>query len=115
MFLLKNRLEKCNQDILDYVQEFREFSKRMMSRLEGVNVLKTEFKNELDLLLSRVERAQRDIDYFESAKESSDTCVEIGDDLVEQQLIEQEESRRKVKLMLNASKSSFSIFFKWVL
>ncbi|XP_060118704.1 olfactomedin-like protein 1 [Heteronotia binoei] len=100
---IENRLEKCNRDIADYVQEFREFSKRMMSRLEGLNILKAELKNDVDHLLSRVERAQRDIDYFESAKESSNTCVEIDEDLVEQQLMEAEESKRKVKLMLNAS------------
>ncbi|XP_048343012.1 olfactomedin-like protein 1 [Sphaerodactylus townsendi] len=100
---VENRLEKCNRDIVDFVQEFREFSKRMMSRLEGLNVLKTELKNDVDHLLSRVERAQREIDYFESEKESSNTCVEIDEDLVEQQLIEEEETRRKVKLMLNAS------------
>ncbi|XP_062973377.1 olfactomedin-like protein 1 [Elgaria multicarinata webbii] len=100
---IEERLNKCNQDIVDYVQEFRELSKRMMSRLEGLNVLKTELKNDVDHLLTRVERAQRDIDYFESVKESPDTCVEVDGDLLEQQLIEQEESKKKVKLMLNAS------------
>ncbi|KAJ6665125.1 hypothetical protein lerEdw1_005356 [Lerista edwardsae] len=88
---------------MDYVQEFREFSKKMMSRVEGFGVLKAELKNDVDHLLTRVERAQRDIDYFESAKESPTTCVEIDEDLVVQQLIEQEESKQKVKLMLNAS------------
>ncbi|XP_015267198.1 PREDICTED: olfactomedin-like protein 1 [Gekko japonicus] len=100
---IENRLEKCNRDMADYVQEFREFSKRMMSRLEGLNILKAELKNDVDYLLSRVERAQRDIDYFESAKESSNTCVEVDEDLVEQQLMEEEELQKKVKLMLNAS------------
>uniref|UniRef100_A0A8D0G3M7 Olfactomedin like 1 n=1 Tax=Sphenodon punctatus TaxID=8508 RepID=A0A8D0G3M7_SPHPU len=99
---LENRLEKCNQDIMDYVQEFRDFSRRMLSRLDGVNVYKAELKNEVDHLLTRVERAQRDIDYFESVKES-DSCVEVDEDLVEQQLIEEAESKRKIKLMLNAS------------
>ncbi|XP_061469106.1 olfactomedin-like protein 1 [Rhineura floridana] len=100
---IENRLNKCDQDIMEYVQEFREFSKRMMSRLEGLNVLKTDLKNDVDYLLTRVERAQRDIDYFESVQESPDACVEIDEDLVDQQLIEQEESKKKVKLMLNAS------------
>ncbi|XP_053143405.1 olfactomedin-like protein 1 [Hemicordylus capensis] len=100
---IENRLDKCNQDILEYVQEFREFSKKMMSRLEGLSILKTELKNDVDHLLTRVERAQRDIDYFESVKESPNTCVEVDEELVEQQLIEQEESKKKIKLMLNAS------------
>ncbi|XP_053246596.1 olfactomedin-like protein 1 [Podarcis raffonei] len=109
---IENRLNKCNQDIADYVQEFREFSKRMMSRLEGLNVLKTDLKNDVDHLLTRVERAQREIDYFESAKESPDTCVEVDEDLVEQQLMEQEESKQKVKLMLNASCNHMIASFK---
>ncbi|KAF7245437.1 Olfactomedin-like protein 1 [Varanus komodoensis] len=100
---IEERLNKCNQDIMDYVEEFRELSKKMMSRLEGAIISKTELKNDLDHLLTRVERAQRDIDYFESTKESPDTCVEVGSDLLEQQLIEEEESKKKVQLMLNAS------------
>lgn len=103
IFSIENRLEKCNQDIMDYVEEFREFSKKMMSRLEGLGVLKTELKNDVEHLLTRVERAQRDIDYFESVKESPTPCLDIDEDLVEQALIEQEESKQKVKLMLNAS------------
>ncbi|KYO21988.1 olfactomedin-like protein 1 isoform X1 [Alligator mississippiensis] len=99
---LENRLEKCNQDIMDYVEEFRDFSKRIISRLEGLNVYKTEFKNEVEHLLTRVERAQRDIDYFASGRDS-DACVEVDEDLVEQQQIEEAEERRKIKLVLNAS------------
>ncbi|CAM2115530.1 olfactomedin-like protein 1 [Lepidochelys kempii] len=98
----ESRLEKCNQDILDYVQEFRDFSRRMISRLEGLKVYKAEIKNEVEHLLTRVERAQRDIDYFESTREST-TCVEVDEDLVEKQLNEDAEEKRKVKLMLNAS------------
>ncbi|XP_020652883.3 olfactomedin-like protein 1 [Pogona vitticeps] len=100
---IENRLDKCNQDIAEYVEEFREFSKKIMLRLEGLNTLKTELKNDMDHLLTRVERAQRDIDYFESAKESPYACVEVDEGLLEQELFEHEESKRKVKLMLNAS------------
>uniref|UniRef100_A0A8C8SUT2 Olfactomedin like 1 n=1 Tax=Pelusios castaneus TaxID=367368 RepID=A0A8C8SUT2_9SAUR len=99
---LESRLEKCNQEILDYVQEFRAFSRRMISRLEGLNVYKAEIKNEVEHLLTRVERAQRDIDYFESVREST-ACVEVDEDMVEQQLNEEAEEKRKVKLMLNTS------------
>uniref|UniRef100_A0A674IF62 Olfactomedin like 1 n=1 Tax=Terrapene triunguis TaxID=2587831 RepID=A0A674IF62_9SAUR len=100
--LAYSRLEKCNQDILDYVQEFRDFSRRMISRLEGLKVYKAEFKNEVEHLLTRVERAQRDIDYFQSTREST-ACVEVDEDIVEKQLNEDAEEKRKVKLMLNAS------------
>ncbi|KAM8807294.1 OLFL1 protein, partial [Eudromia elegans] len=99
---LERRLEKCNQDILDYVEEFRDFTKTIMSRLAGLNSYETELKNEVENLLTRVERAQRDIDYFGSLTDSN-TCVEIDEDLVKQQLFEEAEENRKLKLMLNAS------------
>ncbi|KAK9409986.1 olfactomedin-like 1 [Crotalus adamanteus] len=100
---MENRLNKCNQDITDYVEEFRQFSTKLMSHLEGFNILKTVLKNDIDHLLTRVERAQRDIDYFESAKESPTPCVDIDEEFLEQQLTEEQESKKKVKLMLNAS------------
>nr|XP_013813296.1 PREDICTED: olfactomedin-like protein 1 [Apteryx mantelli mantelli] len=99
---LEKRLEKCNQDILDYVEEFRDFSKTIMSRLAELNNFKTEVKSEVENLLTRVERAQRDIDYFGSVTDSN-TCIEVDEDLVKQQLFEEAEEKRKLKLMLNAS------------
>ncbi|XP_010210341.1 PREDICTED: olfactomedin-like protein 1 [Tinamus guttatus] len=99
---LERRLEKCNQDILDYVEEFRDFTKMIMSRLAGLSSYETELKSEVENLLTRVERAQRDIDYFGSLTDSN-TCVEIDEDLVKQQLFEEAEENRKLKLMLNAS------------
>ncbi|KAL7992198.1 hypothetical protein Chor_016454, partial [Crotalus horridus] len=109
---MENRLNKCNQDITDYVEEFRQFSTKLMSHLEGFNILKTVLKNDIDHLLTRVERAQRDIDYFESAKESPTPCVDIDEEFLEQQLTEEQESKKKVKLMLNASFKSLKIVKK---
>uniref|UniRef100_A0A663FGQ9 Olfactomedin like 1 n=1 Tax=Aquila chrysaetos chrysaetos TaxID=223781 RepID=A0A663FGQ9_AQUCH len=96
------RLEKCNQDILDYVEEFRDFSKMVLSRLAGLNNYKAEVKSEVENLLTRIERAQRDIDYFGSVTDSN-TCIEVHEDLVKQQLFEEAEEKKKLKLMLNAS------------
>ncbi|NWR68222.1 OLFL1 protein, partial [Centropus unirufus] len=99
---LEKRLEKCNQDILDYVEEFRDFSKMVLSRLAALNSYKTEVKSEVENLLQRIERSQRDIDYIGSVRDSS-TCIEVHEDLVKQQLFEEAEEKRKLKLMLNAS------------
>ncbi|XP_021256634.1 olfactomedin-like protein 1 isoform X2 [Numida meleagris] len=74
----------------------------VLSRLSGLNSYKTEVKSEVENLLTRVERAQRDIDYFGSARDSN-TCIEVDEDLVKQQLIEAAEEKRKLKVMLNAS------------
>ncbi|NXM24634.1 OLFL1 protein, partial [Oxyruncus cristatus] len=99
---LEKRLEKCNQDILDYVDEFRDFSKMALSRLAGLNSYKAEVKSEVQNLLTRIERAQRDIDYFGSVTDSN-PCVEVHEDLVKQQLLEEAEEQKKLKFMLNAS------------
>lgn len=104
LFYLKKRLEKCNQDILEYVEEFRDFSKMALSRLAGLNSHKAEVKSEVENLLTRIERAQRDIDYFGSIRDSN-TCIGVHEDLVKQQLSEAAEEKKKLKLMLNASKS----------
>lgn len=105
VFYLKKRLEKCNQDILDYVEEFRDFSKMVQSRLAGLNSYKAEVKSEVENLLRRIERAQRDIDYLGSAKDSN-ICIEVHEDLVKQQLLEEAEEKKKLRLIFNASKNS---------
>ncbi|NXK96888.1 OLFL1 protein, partial [Formicarius rufipectus] len=99
---LEKRLEKCNQDILAYVDEFRDFSKTVVSRLAGLNACKAELKSDVQNLLSRIERAQRDIDYFGSITDSK-ACLEVHEDLMKQQLIEEAEEKRKLQLVLNAS------------
>jgi len=77
----------------------------VLSRLSGLNSYKTEVKDEVENLLTRVERAQRDIDYFGSVRDSK-TCVEVDEDLVKQQLLGEAEEKRKLKVILNASKNS---------
>ncbi|KAJ7416496.1 Olfactomedin-like protein 1 [Willisornis vidua] len=99
---LENRLEKCNHDILDYVEEFRDLSKMVLSRLAGLNSYKAQVKGEVQNLLTRIERAQRDIDYLGSVTDSN-ACVEVHEDLMKQQLLEEAEEKKKLKLLLNAS------------
>lgn len=106
---LKRRLEKCSQDLLEYVDEFRELSKAALTHLARLSTDKAELKGEVENLLTRVERAQRDIDYFGSLTDSN-ACVEVHEDLLEQQLLEEAEEKKRLKLMLNASKSS--LFFR---
>ncbi|NXY55157.1 OLFL1 protein, partial [Callaeas wilsoni] len=99
---LERRLEKCNQDVLEYMDEFRDFSKMVLSRLTGLNTDKAQVKRDVENLLSRIEHAQRDIDYFGSVTDSN-ACVEVHEDLVKQQLLEEAEEKNRLKLMLNAS------------
>ncbi|NWY65852.1 OLFL1 protein, partial [Erithacus rubecula] len=99
---LEKRLQKCNQDVLEYVEEFREFSKAVLSRLAGLSSGKAELQRQVEGLLTRVEHAQRDIDYFGSTMDSN-ACVEVHEDLLEQQLLEEEEGKKRLKVMFNAS------------
>ncbi|KAF2979289.1 hypothetical protein EK904_012456, partial [Melospiza melodia maxima] len=99
---LERRLEKCSQDLLEYVDEFRELSKAALARLARLSTDKAELKGEVENLLTRVERAQRDIDYFGSLTDSN-ACVEVHEDLLKQQLLEEAEEKKRLKLMLNAS------------
>ncbi|XP_005491137.2 olfactomedin-like protein 1 [Zonotrichia leucophrys gambelii] len=99
---LERRLEKCSQDLLEYVDEFRELSKAALARLARLSTDKAELKEEVENLLTRVERAQRDIDYFGSITDSN-ACVEVHEDLLKQQLLEEAEEKKRLKLMLNAS------------
>ncbi|XP_058663432.1 olfactomedin-like protein 1 [Ammospiza caudacuta] len=99
---LERRLEKCSQDLLEYVDEFRELSKAALARLARLSTDKAELKGEVENLLTRVERAQRDIDYFGSLADSN-ACVEVHEDLLKQQLLEEAEEKKRLKLMLNAS------------
>nr|XP_005491137.1 olfactomedin-like protein 1 [Zonotrichia albicollis] len=99
---LERRLEKCSQDLLEYVDEFRELSKAALARLARLSTDKAELKEEVENLLTRVERAQRDIDYLGSITDSN-ACVEVHEDLLKQQLLEEAEEKKRLKLMLNAS------------
>ncbi|NWT70739.1 OLFL1 protein, partial [Prunella himalayana] len=99
---LERRLEKCSQDVVEYVEEFRELSKALLSRLAGLGSDKAELKGQVENLLTRVEHAQRDIDYFGSATDSN-ACVEVHEDLLKQQLLEEAEEKKRLKLVLNAS------------
>uniref|UniRef100_A0A8C5JMT4 Olfactomedin like 1 n=1 Tax=Junco hyemalis TaxID=40217 RepID=A0A8C5JMT4_JUNHY len=99
---LERRLEKCSQDLLEYVDEFRELSKAALARLARLSTDKAELKEDVENLLTRVERAQRDIDYFGSITDSN-ACVEVHEDLLKQQLLEEAEEKKRLKLMLNAS------------
>ncbi|NXD21546.1 OLFL1 protein, partial [Spelaeornis formosus] len=99
---LEKRLEKCNQDAQEYADEFREFSTALLSRLAALSTDKAELRREIEDLLMRMEHTQRDIDYFGSVTDSN-ACVEVHEDLLEQQLLEEAEEKKRLKLMLNAS------------
>ncbi|MEE6499143.1 hypothetical protein FKM82_003342 [Ascaphus truei] len=108
---LEDRLNKCEQDIHQYVQEFKELSHKIVSRLDGLNNYKTELRNEIENVLARVERAEWDIDYLESTA-SSNTCLEVDEQLVEKQLQEHAEEKRKTQLKLNTSCNNMLANFK---
>ncbi|XP_056384392.1 olfactomedin-like protein 1 [Hyla sarda] len=99
---LEDRLYKCEQDIQQYAHEFKELSHKLMSRLDNLRNYKHEVKNEMESLWARMERAEWDIDYLESTT-SSHTHIEVDEHLVEKQLIEKAEEKKKLRLKSSTS------------
>ncbi|XP_063802170.1 olfactomedin-like protein 3A [Pseudophryne corroboree] len=97
---LEDRLYKCEQDIQQYVLEFKELSHKLVSRLDNLINYKVEVKSEMESLWERVERAEWDIDYLESTTSSS-TQVEVDDHVVEKQLMEHATEKRKLQHKLS--------------
>lgn len=98
---LEDRLYKCEQDIQQYVHEFKELSHKLISRLDNLSNYKHEVKDGMESLWARLERAEWDIDYLESTA-SSNTQIEVDDHLVEKQVVEKAEKR---KMQLKSSTS----------
>ncbi|XP_063294947.1 olfactomedin-like protein 1 isoform X1 [Pelobates fuscus] len=114
ILLLEDRLYKCEQDIQQSMQLFKDLSHKLILRLDSFNRYKTEAKNEMDNLLARLERAEWDIDYLETTT-SSNACLEVDDHLVEKQVIEHEEyeeEKRKIQMNLNTSCNSMLAHIK---
>lgn len=109
IILLEERLEKCNQDMNKNVREFRDFRKEIMFRLDGLSIYKTEFKNEMEVMGSRIERMEKDIDYLE-AQQPTQPCVEIDDKLVEAEI--QREQKRRAKFRMTSDCDNMLTSFK---
>ncbi|XP_059832140.1 olfactomedin-like protein 1 [Hypanus sabinus] len=99
IMVLEDRLEKRNQDMNKYVSEFREFRKEIMLRLDRLNIHKSEFKNEVEILGSRIERIEKDIDYLES-QQPTQPCLEVDEKPAEEEI--QKEQKRKTKFRMSA-------------
>ncbi|XP_078537006.1 olfactomedin-like protein 1 [Lissotriton helveticus] len=102
---LEGRIEKCDQDLRQFVQEFRTLSRKMMSHLRDLSISSATHTSELENLSARVERAEWDIDYVESAS-SSKPCLEMHHTLVEERLKEEAEEKRNIERKLNSSCSN---------
>ncbi|KAK6472584.1 olfactomedin-like protein 1 [Huso huso] len=97
---LEDRLIKCDQDLMKYVRELYDFSKEIRNRLDALNADKTEFKNDVVDVVTRVERIERDIDYLES-QTPAQPCVEVDEKLLEQQ-VKEAQGKKKAKHKLVA-------------
>uniref|UniRef100_A0A8C5MXB6 Olfactomedin like 1 n=1 Tax=Leptobrachium leishanense TaxID=445787 RepID=A0A8C5MXB6_9ANUR len=111
IMILEDRLYKCEQDIQQYMQQFNELSHKLLKRLDGFSRYKKEAKNEMDNLLTRLERAEWDIDYLETTS-SSNACLEVDEQLVEKQVIEHEAEKTRIQMKLNTSCNSMLAHIK---
>ncbi|KAJ8416281.1 hypothetical protein AAFF_G00383030 [Aldrovandia affinis] len=93
---LEDRLTKCDQNIQSYEQKLYDFSKELRGNLNGLNVLRNEVKGQVDSVVTRVERVERELEYLHTERPDQ-PCVDI-DDKLEEQL---KEEQRKEKAQLN--------------
>ncbi|KAM9658589.1 olfactomedin-like protein 1 [Trichechus inunguis] len=100
--VLEQRLEKCTEVTRAYIQEFQEFAKNISAMLGRCMTYTSEYKSAVGNLATRVERAQREIDYLEYLRES-DVCVESEDKILAEKLIEEAEEKKRIQTLLNAS------------
>ncbi|KAG8564504.1 hypothetical protein GDO81_016499 [Engystomops pustulosus] len=102
LLAIEDRLYKCEQDNQQYLQEFKVLSHKLVSRLDNLSNHKQEVKNEMESLWARLERAEWDIDYLESTV-SSNTHIEVDEHLVEKQVVEKSEEKKKLRLNSSTS------------
>ncbi|KAM3919274.1 olfactomedin-like protein 1 [Leptodactylus fuscus] len=99
---LEDRLYKCEQDIQQYLHDFKELSHKLMSRLDNLSNHKHEVKSEMESLWARLERAEWDIDYLENSV-SPNTQIEVDERLVEKLVVEKTEEKKKLQLKPSSS------------
>ncbi|KAM6158672.1 olfactomedin-like protein 1 [Rhynchocyon petersi] len=100
--VLEQGLEKCTRATRAYIQEFQEFSKNISIMMGKCLSNTREYKNAVDTLATRVERAQREVDYLEYLREA-DLCVESEDTNLAEKLVQEAEEAKKIRTLLNAS------------
>lgn len=67
----------------------------------------SEFKSAVNNLALRVEHAQREVDYLEYLREA-DMCMESEDKMLAEKLVQEAEDEKKIRTLLNASKTAVS-------
>ncbi|XP_006870224.1 PREDICTED: olfactomedin-like protein 1 [Chrysochloris asiatica] len=100
--VLEQGLAKCTQATRAYIQEFQDFSKNISVMLGRCLAYTSEYKSAVDSLATKVERAQREVDYLEYLRES-EVCVESEDKILAEKLLQEAEEEKKIRTLLNAS------------
>ncbi|PIO38312.1 hypothetical protein AB205_0018370 [Aquarana catesbeiana] len=73
---LEDRLLKCEHNVQLFLHEFQELSHKLVSSLEKFSKYKVEVKGEMENMWERLERAEWDIDYLETASSSKAQVVQ---------------------------------------
>ncbi|XP_061078700.1 olfactomedin-like protein 1 [Conger conger] len=89
---LEDRLSKCDLSVQNYEQKLYDFSKDLRGKLGGLQAFQNEVRGQMEGVLSRVGRVERELEYLEAEK-LNQPCVDIEDTLLEQQV--QEEQRKQ--------------------
>ncbi|XP_064168501.1 olfactomedin-like protein 3A [Anguilla rostrata] len=94
---LEDRLIKCDERVQSYEQKLYDFSKELRGKLDGLRGFQNEVKGQVEGVLSRVGRVERELEDLETER-LNQPCVDIEDTLLEQQV---KEEQRKQEEQLN--------------
>ncbi|KAL2093997.1 hypothetical protein ACEWY4_011309 [Coilia grayii] len=94
---LEERLIRCDQSIQLYGKKMYDFSSTLHGQMSGMNVLSSEVKSQVESVALRVDRLERDMEYVQS-KMPNQPHVEVEDALLDQQVKEAQEMKKKVKI-----------------
>ncbi|XP_063052108.1 olfactomedin-like protein 3A [Engraulis encrasicolus] len=96
---LEERLISCEQNMQLYGQKIYDFSSRLHGHLSSVGALRADVKSQVEGVGLRVDRLERDMEYVQS-KMPDQREVEVEDALLDQQVREAKELKKRVKLTL---------------
>lgn len=98
---IEERLNQCEQNTMSATQKTYELSSEVRGHLSTLSVFRSEVKNQVDSVSSRVERVERELEYLEN-KVPSQSDIEMEEALLEQQIQDIErELKQKAKIKVD--------------
>lgn len=99
---MEERLSQCEQSTVSVTQKTYDLSSEVRGYLSTVSVLRSEVKSQVDSVLARVDRVERELEYLEN-KIPTESDIEMEEALLEQQIKDAELDllRKKAKIKVD--------------